>query len=240
MAAQRTACAGRRAEGKAPALPYAVYRIGGDVRDEALWAEIRRLGEGLSCPAGRSFSSLVAHPHDVFCIERGSLRQEYLSGEGRRRLLLVYGVGAIFNTAPAVLEKAAAGAPVVLEDCRLWRIPGEHLREERLLAASPRLARQALRILSSVMLTYHEALTELAVDAFLVRFCRYLLLNMGRFGTEFRLGLTQSECAATLGVHRATLARAVQWLRRRGILAEFGKRRVRILDPEALARAGKA
>lgn len=216
-------------------LPWAVYRIEGDPDgNEQLWREIRREGEALVWPRSLLFPPANAHPFDCYCIERGSLRLEFVSREGRRRLLLVYGPGAIFNLACGLLEKDASGQAALLEDCRLWRVPGSLLRSPEGVARCPALAAHALRLLATVMLTYHEALTGLAVDDFYVRFCRYLLLNLRKFRTTtFSIGLSQEECAATLG---ATLARAVQWLKAEGVIAAFAKKGVYILDAEKLRR----
>ncbi len=46
----------------------------------------------------------------------------------------------------------------------------------------------------------------------------------------FPLGTTQDELAAILGVHRATLARAIRKSRSLGMIGKFNSRTIEILD----------
>ena len=47
-------------------------------------------------------------------------------------------------------------------------------------------------------------------------------------------GMTQEQLASVFGVHRATLARAIQHLKQEAIIACFTCRRVEIIDMERL------
>lgn len=88
-----------------------------------------------------------------------------------------------------------------------------------------------VNLLGTLVLTYHTALTDLLLDDFIIRFSRFLLsLSLERQALEFAPGITQEKCATVLGVHRATLARAIQRLRQTGVIDGFTRRRVRILD----------
>lgn len=66
---------------------------------------------------------------------------------------------------------------------------------------------------------------------FLNILCEILYVS-NKFGPA--LGTTQDRLAAMLGVHRATLARAIQRLRREGVLGRMNSRTVEILNPERL------
>ena len=59
-------------------------------------------------------------------------------------------------------------------------------------------------------------------------------LSLERGSDEFPLGMTQEQLASVFGVHRATLARAIQHLKQEAIIACFTCRRVEIIDMERL------
>ena len=123
----------------------------------------------------------------------------------------------------------------------IWRIPGSVLQDARAVAACPALAAYALRQMGTVTLIHSTFLSDMLMDDFSIRFCRYLVsLAQRHDGTEFPLGLTQERCAAMLGVHRATLSRAIQYLKAQGMLESFRRGKVRILDMERLRRMAGA
>ena len=61
-------------------------------------------------------------------------------------------------------------------------------------------------------------------------------INIGLKVSYFRkkAGMTQEQLASVFGVHRATLARAIQHLKQEAIIACFTCRRVEIIDMERL------
>ena len=128
-----------------------------------------------------------------------------------------------------------------MEESTVWRIPGAVLRNEQAVTSSPALAAYALRQMGTVALIHSTFLSDMLMDDFSIRFCRYLVsLSVRHGGTEFPLGLTQERCAAMLGVHRATLSRAIQYLKAQGVLENFRRGKVRILDMERLRRMAGA
>lgn len=214
-------------------LPYATYNIGGAAGPE--WDEIRAHGSSMALRAGTCFEP--DSPDYFYGVERGRLRLEYVASSGRARSLLAYGPGAMLNLSGAILGERSHGYFRVLEDSVLWRLPASLVASPDAPGRCPRLTSYCLYNLSSIIQTYYVGLTFLEVDSFRMRFCRYLLLNIRRFGCmSFSLGITQEECACTLGVHRATLARTVQELKRAGVLGCFTRDCVHILDGQALRR----
>ena len=78
-------------------------------------------------------------------------------------------------------------------------------------------------------------ISDMLMDDFVTRFSRFLIsLSLERGSDEFPLGMTQEQLASVFGVHRATLARAIQHLKQEAIIACFTCRRVEIIDMERL------
>lgn len=215
-----------------PGLPYATYKVWGENNAGAdVWREIRAYGYPLDVKAG-----LIFYPEDnysFYCVESGRLRTDFISGTGRQRSLLINETGSLINIAHAIHGTRCLEPYTVLKDGRLWRLNRCLVLEQPF--PCPNLAVLCLKVLSSVTLTCQTALTWLDVDNFKIRFCRYLLLNIRRFGSSgFSLGLTQEECAQTLGVHRATLARIVKELKEERVLSSFTRDYVEIIDKDKL------
>lgn len=223
-------------------LPYASYRVEADIApDSPLWQELPRVATPLALQEGSMLALEGGHAFDVLCVVQGRLRNEFVASNGSQRFMLVYGRGTLVNLASAILKKPGVGQYLALEPCLLWRSDRALLTDPAWAARCPAFAEVALRHLARVTLTYQATLTDLTVDAFLSRFCRYLLFNIARHGAlRFKTGLTQAECAATLGVHRATLARAVRTLRDMGILERFTRGETVVLDPLGLRRLAES
>lgn len=102
-------------------------------------------------------------------------------------------------------------------------------------ARCPNLMLSVIELLGTLVLTYHTYLTDMLMDDFVTRFSRFLIsLSLERGSDEFPLGMTQEQLASVFGVHRATLARAIQHLKQEAIIACFTCRRVEIIDMERL------
>ncbi len=222
-------------------MPFAVPEIRGesDIRS-GMWREIMREGLRLSFHAGNIVPVEGEYLFDLFCIESGQVRVVFDTLEGRQRTVIAFEAGGIFNLACAMAQKEASGQYQCARDSVVWRVPGRLLRDAESMVKCPELAAYALRVLGTLSLTYHTFLTDMLLDEFIVRFCRYLAsLAAEHQKAEFPLGVTQDRCAAMLGVHRATLGRAIQQLKQEGVLERFTQRSVRIVDLDRLrAMAG--
>lgn len=213
-------------------MPFTTHRVGGE-GDLAspVWQEIRSVGTPMHLKKGALFQPEGGTV--FYVVESGEVRCSFLTQQGKERALLIHEAGSFLNLAHALLRKASLLTFRAETESKLWQVASTLLTED--LGRFPHLAREGLKVLSAMSLTYQAALTFLEVDDFKIRFCRYLALNVRKFGTtSFCLGLTQAQCANTLGVHRATLARAIQSLKKEGVIATFTSERVEILDLDAL------
>lgn len=217
-------------------MPFAVPVVQGETdTTSAVWREIQREGTRLVYRAGTFIDISGKHQLDMYCLEKGSVRIVFDTLEGRHRALMTFEPGGIFNLACALTQKDASGLYQCLMDSVIWRVPGTILHDERGVTACPALAAYALRQMGTVTLIHSTFLSDMLMDDFVIRFCRYLVSLTTRYGgTEFPLGMTQDRCAAMLGVHRATLCRAIQYLKRDGVIACFRRSKVHVLDPARL------
>ena len=146
-----------------------------------------------------------------------------------------HSAGSIVNLAPAATRCEASGQYQCMTDAVIWQIPGKVLHDPVFAARYPNLMLSVIELLGTLVLTYHTYLTDMLMDDFVTRFSRFLIsLSLERGSDEFPLGMTQEQLASVFGVHRATLARAIQHLKQEAIIACFTCRRVEIIDMERL------
>lgn len=212
--------------------PFAVPRIGNLAK---AWHDIRHLGIKMTCPAGAIVKVEGKTLFDLFYLETGNVQVVFDTPDGRARSVVSFEAGSIFNLAPAATRREASGQYQCLTETTIWRIPGNVLHDPTFAAKYPNLMLSVIEVLGTLVLTYHTYLTDMLLDDFVVRFSRFLLsLSLERDSRIFPLGMTQEQLATVFGVHRATLARAIQHLKHKGIIASFTCRRVEILDMEQL------
>lgn len=155
----------------------------------------------------------------LFYIDEGKVHVVFDTIDGRMRSVVSFEPGSIFNLAPAATRCEASGQYQCMTDAVIWQIPGKVLHDPVFAARYPNLMLSVIELLGTLVLTYHTYLTDMLMDDFVTRFSRFLIsLSLERGSDEFPLGMTQEQLASVFGVHRATLARAIQHLKQEAIM----------------------
>ena len=156
---------------------------------------------------------------DFYYLAKGRLRIMHGTESGRERAMVYIGSGNVFNEATAL---AGFDDPdcrfYCMEDVELYRFPGTLLN----LMVS----------MSTKVLVMHANLSETgggtAVKQVSLFLCGLSRLHGDKL--DFNPQMTQEELAVFLGIHRATLVRALRVLRGCGALLQLTKNRLRIGD----------
>lgn len=200
------------------------------------WKEALHLATRHAYPKGHLLLLDDGAIHDFYYMEHGRLRITYASKGGQERAMLEIRRGTIFNEASALVGYDNPDTQYLcLADTVLWRFNGGLLTNPDFVREHPHLIINLMRSLGGKTLTMHEQLSYTGTSRALVQLCRYLLRAVENHGgPSFRPDLTQQELADVLGIHRATLVRCVRALRERGILGMFTRRRLDIVNLNAL------
>lgn len=213
---------------QSPCISFAIPRIGA-LADE--WRDM--LGHGVRTVHTRNSIVMAegATSFDLFYIESGEVHVLFDTLDGRVRSVVSFEAGSMFNLAQAAARSEASGQYQCVTDAVIWRIPGAILHDLDFAAAHPALMISVIHQLGRIVLTHHTFLTDMLMDDFVIRFSRFLLsLSQEHDALDFAPGLTQERLSAMLGIHRATLARAIRSLKDEGVIDGFTHRRVHILD----------
>ena len=174
-----------------------------------------------------------------FCyLARGIILIMHADAEGNERATLRIGPGCLFNESPALAGFDAPDSPFFCQtDCTIYGFSHALLHDPAFVAARPELIINLMSGLGVKLLLYHTSLSNFVGVSGVARVSRFLCgLVRRRASLAFDPGMTQEGLATLLGMHRATLVRALHELRRQGALLRFTKRRVEIGDVELLKK----
>jgi CRP-like cAMP-binding protein len=147
------------------------------------------------------------------------------------------GKGCVFGEvccfAPGANREATVKA---LTDCQLYFFDRKTI-EGTIAQEHPQLLLELIRTLGHIVRMYGVLLQDTLGLDFFARVCRFLVYLV-RFkgsdvtGRQVRVesGVTQSDIARLLGVHRVTVTKAVKKLKDQGIIQRFTKRELDIAD----------
>ncbi len=212
------------------------------------WGEITRLGTRKAVPKGTVVIGMDATVDGVYYLKEGVVEIMLNTQSGPEKVLYRVGKGCVFGEvccfAPGANEEATVKA---CTDCTLYFFTRETI-EGVIAREHPQLLLEMIRILGHIVRMYGILLHDTLSLDFFARVCRFLVYLV-RFkgpdmaGRQKRIvvesGVTQSDMARLLGVHRVTVTKAVRRLKEEGILERFTKRELAIADFPRLYKLGE-
>lgn len=205
------------------------------------WEELTPQGRKFT-PRGQTLFAPGSDTLDFFYLARGVLLLMHADVDGNERTIFRLGPGNLFNESPAAAGFDATDTQFFcLTDCVIYGFSHALLHDPAFVAAHPELIINLMSGLGVKLLTLHTSLSNFTGVSAVGRVSRFLCgLVRHRHSLAFDPGMTQEDLAVLLGMHRATLVRALHELKERGALLRFTKRRVEIGDAELLRQLARA
>lgn len=172
----------------------------------------------------------------MYYLARGSVGIFYTSSCGRDRLTLCIEPGCLFNEARTLSGYNPEGRFVCTSEAEVWRFRENLLEDMDFVREHPPLISNLLRSMGIKMLIHYTFLADMGTGHHEIHLCRFIL-SMARKNNSssvFPCQMTQQEVADLLGIHRATLARALQKLKHNGVISSFNFRKVEIRNWDML------
>lgn len=200
------------------------------------WAQVLHLAKKYEYSKRARVRFSPEMDRDFYYISKGQVCLQVSSADGKERMTNYFGEGCLFNLATVFYEGFEDfGTWVFLEDSVIWRFSGQLLQDEKFVSEYPALIINLMRSFSFSMLTHSTWITEMYLSNPLTRVARYLVgLSVSGGGENCFVGVTQQDAAQQLGMHRGTLSAALKELKEEGIIAEFSRGHLQILDMERL------
>ncbi len=179
-------------------------------------------------PSAETFSFLSA----------GCVYLECLNFSGKQRITFCIKPGCIFRECTLLpFEFGNSYRLVAMEESIIYNFPGSLLADESFIKLHPELMSnlvfslmQKTKVLFARLADDNECSPEKVV-------CFYLdKLGDKHDGNICCPEISQSEFAATIGIHRSTLGKILKNLRDEGIIGDFTRKKLEILDKQKLKR----
>jgi len=212
------------------------------------WGSITHLGCRQVYSKGALILDMEAPAKGVYYVKRGQVDTVLFTLEGPDKVLYGIGEGSLFGEACCFTTGRTGEATVwARTDCILYFFPKEVV-EGVIASQHPRLLLEMVGLLGHIVRSYaiwHQ--DSLGLDYY-ERVCRLLVyylrwkqenpLQALRSSNEvcIHADLSQNDVAKLLGVHRVTVAKAVCRLRELGILRNFTKNELHVVDFRRLCR----
>ncbi|HWQ08486.1 MAG TPA: Crp/Fnr family transcriptional regulator [Holophaga sp.] len=209
------------------------------------WGGITHLGTRRRFAKGTVILALEGAVDGVYYVKEGVVETILDTHIGPEKVLYRVGQGCVFGEvscfAPGPDQEAFVRARA---DCTLYHFKRE-LVEGVIAQEHPELLLELIRMLGHIVRMYGVLLQDSLSLGFFARVCRFLVY-LARFkearpdGTQVHVvvesGVTQSEMAGMLGIHRVTVAKAIRKLKEQGVIRRFTKRELEITDFQRLLK----
>lgn len=200
----------------------------------SVWREVLSFGTRQHIAKGTRWT--VSPSGETFgFLSKGLLRLSAMGRNGSERIVLYIERGCIFNE-----QSCLASAPLsfaaffAMEDCEVWNFPRTLLNDRAFAASHPDQMLNLIQSLSQKTGALFGQLDENSSITLETAICRRLYRAVEREGNVVKPHFSQTDLALSLGLHRSTVCRVLSSLRQRGILGDFTKTKLEILDKEAL------
>ena len=168
---------------------------------------------------------------DFYYLASGSLRLMHLAKDGSERTILYLCSGNLFNESTALAGFDALDCCFIsMEASLVYRFPGKLLQDPGFISDNPELIINLMKSQAIKILMMHVGLGSTVDHSALRTVSRFILSLVERHGgsCEFDPNLTQQDIASLLGLHRASVVRALAELRRLGAIIKFTKHTLKL------------
>lgn len=170
----------------------------------------------------------------LYYVIRGRVRVSYVGSEGEERPVLYAGPGTLLNVSSVIADDFSNSLAECVLPTEIAILDPALITDPEFVRKYPELMINLVRSLCVHMVIHTQRLADASLCGTVAQVCRVLReISSGR--ERCAPGITQQELARLLGVHRATLTRALFRLRGLGIIGKFTRKELEILDPGRLS-----
>ncbi len=202
------------------------------------WREVLHLAIPLFYERG----NIIPHTSSggFYYLTKGEVVVSYYSAEGIERLALFVKPDCIFNEARSVSSFNPICHFRCVTDTEVFLFNKNLLADEHFIITYPHLIANIMSSMGTKMLIHYAYLAEMGVGTPTMLLARFIIeaYKQNKHEHVFPLNMTQQDIASLFGIHRTTLARAIQQLQRRGAIDLFTSKKVIINNINILHEIG--
>ncbi len=193
--------------------------------------ELNRITTMSTVKKGRVFYRPEEPGEVLFILKEGRVQLYRISPEGKKLVITTLGPHTLFGEMALLGTKMHNTFAEAVEDCLICVMSRTDL--ERLILSKPQVALRILEITGKRLREAEERLESMAFKGIPARLASLLLRLSEEQGSDEVTGLTHQDLAESVGTYRETATQVLNDLKSQGLI-EIGRKRIKILDKEAL------
>lgn len=193
--------------------------------------ELNRITTMSTVTKGRVFYRPEEPGEVLFILKEGRVQLYRISPEGKKLVITTLGPHTLFGEMALLGTRMHNTFAEAVDDCLICVMSRTDL--ERMILSKPRVALRILEITGKRLREAEERLEDMAFKGIPARLASLLLRLSEEQGSETITGLTHQDLAESVGTYRETATQVLNDLKSQGLI-EIGRKRIAILDEEAL------
>ena len=204
---------------------------------EAEIEEIDRATTMSACRKGKIFYMPEDTTEVLFLLKQGRVQLYRISPDGKKLVIATIGPGSIFGEMALIGQGMHNTFAESIEECVLCVMSRDDV--EQLLMSKPMVALRIFEVMGRRLREAETRLEEIATKGIPARLASLLLQLAEEKGSDMIVGLTHQDLGEQIGTYRETTTQTLNSFKTQGLI-EIGRKRITILDHEALERVAES
>jgi CRP-like cAMP-binding protein len=204
---------------------------------EAEIEEIDRATTMSACRKGKIFYMPEDTTEVLFLLKQGRVQLYRISPDGKKLVIATIGPGSIFGEMALIGQGMHNTFAESIEECVLCVMSRDDV--EQLLMSKPMVALRIFEVMGRRLREAETRLEEIATKGIPARLASLLLQLEEEKGSDTIVGLTHQDLGEQIGTYRETTTQTLNSFKAQGLI-EIGRKRITILDHEALERVAES
>ncbi len=199
--------------------------------------ELNRITTMNTVAKGRVFYRPEEPGEVLFIVKEGRVQLYRISPEGKKLVITTLGPHTLFGEMALLGTKMHNTFAEAIDDCLICIMSRTDL--ERLILSKPQVALRILEITGKRLQEAEESLESMAFKGIPARLASLLLRLSDEQTSDEVTGLTHQDFAESVGTYRETATQVLNHIKSLGLI-EIGRKRIKLLDKEALSEIAES
>lgn len=205
--------------------------------------ELKTMADHMVCCTYEKGEHLLSQgdmPQSFTVILDGSAKVSMVSADGREKILSILSENDYFGELHLFGSRQSTYSVVALQHVKVWSFSRKHF--QKLLTAYPKMAVKLVEELGNRVIQLENVLhssmngrADARIAALLLEFSQKYTVP-GPDGPEIELPLSREGMSNYLGIARETMSRKLTQMEEKGLIASYGNKRMRLLQPDMLSQ----
>jgi CRP-like cAMP-binding protein len=206
--------------------------------DSDVWKQVLHLGQRKEFRHGDIIIDAGELVNRLYYLESGVVSMKRASRGGAEKIIMHIEENTLFGEVPFFMHQPILSFFICHQDAVVYSFSREAV--DGMLARHPEIAKDIIRTLAEKVSALSNQSATLGLDSLYQRIVKFILLRYNSMPLEdneiISLGsLRMRDIASILGVHRATLYKALKELEHMNLIRMLDRNRIHVLNVDELA-----